>query len=111
MTDSALPADLAAIDELIESGDFAAAQTALDRLQESEAAGVLRIKLGMHDGSLEPGPAMQRLIAIMRNNANAPGAKELYQEASNIAYRTRTSSVSHSHPPPPVTEEENGERE
>ena len=91
------------IDQLIEAGDFAAAKAALDALPVSDAIVVLRIKLDLFEGSLPAGAAMQKLIALMRKNADAPGAKELYQEASNMAYQSRTSSVSHSHPPPPVT--------
>lgn len=91
------------IDQLIEAGDFAAARSALDALPVSDALIVLRIKLDLFEGSLPAGAAMQKLIALMRKNADAPGAKELYQEASNMAYQSRTSSVSHSHPPPPVS--------
>lgn len=105
MTASDLPADLAAIDQLIEAGDLPGARQALDGAPSSDAVTVLRIKLGLHDGSLPPGAAMQKLISIMRRNATAPGAKELYQEASNLAYQSRTSSSSHSHPPPPVDPE------
>ena len=63
---------------------------------------VVRIKLALYDGSLPSGAAMQQLIQLMRRDAAWPGAKELYQEASTSAYQTRQSSVSHSHPPPPV---------
>jgi len=38
----------------------------------------------------------------MRKNPDWPGAKTLYQNASSAAFETRQSSVSHSHPPPPV---------
>jgi hypothetical protein len=99
-----LPADLAAIDQLLDAGDFDAARTALDSISDdADAVLVVKIKLGLLDGSLPPGAAMQRLIALMKRNPDAPGAKELYREASNVAYQSRQSSVSHSHPPPPVT--------
>jgi hypothetical protein len=102
MTD--LPADLAAIDQLLDAGDLDAARAALDAIADSsDAVLVVRIKLGLFDSSLPPEVAMQRLIAVMRRNPDAPGAKELYREASNVAYQSRKSSVSHSHPPPPVT--------
>jgi hypothetical protein len=103
MTASDVP-ELSAIDGLIEAGDFEGAKRALDPIEDaSDAVLVIRIKLALHEGSLPPGAAMQKLIAIMKRNAEAPGAKELYQEASNLAYQSRQSSVSHSHPPPPVT--------
>ena len=92
-----------AIDRLLEAQDLEGAREAL----QSAAAGddayaVVRIKLALYDGSLPSGAAMQQLIQLMRRDAAWPGAKELYQEASTSAYRTRQSSVSHSHPPPPV---------
>ena len=46
--------------------------------------------------------AVQELIKIMRRQEDFPGARELYQEASDSAYAARQSSVAHSHPPPPV---------
>jgi hypothetical protein len=95
------------IDSLLEAGDFDAARAALSGVPEGdESYAVVRIKLGLFDGSLPAGAAMQKLIALMRRDANWPGAKELYQEASNQAYSSRQSSVSHSHPPPPTSDEE-----
>jgi hypothetical protein len=105
MSASDVPADLSPIDQLIEAGDLEGAKRALDAIEDGgDAVLVMRIKIALNDGSLPPGAAMQKLIAIMRRNADAPGAKELYQEASNLAYQSRQSSVSHSHPPPPVTD-------
>jgi hypothetical protein len=103
MSASDQPADIAAVDQLIEANDFDGARALLDATSDSsDAVLVIRIKLALYDGSLPPGAAMQKLIAIMRRNADAPGAKELYKEASNVAYQSRQSSVSHSHAPPPV---------
>jgi hypothetical protein len=100
MTD--LADDLAAIDQLLDAGDVDAARQQLDALKDSsDAVLVLRIKLGLMDGSLPPGAAMQKLIAVMRRNPDAPGAKALYKEASNVAYQSIKSSLSQSHPPPP----------
>jgi hypothetical protein len=94
--------DLDQVDQLIEAGDFDGARAALEDVPQDLVEGkVLSAKLGLYDGSLPPGPAMQRLIQIMRQHPDAPRIKELYQEASNRAYQSRTSSVSHSHPPPP----------
>lgn len=99
--------DLEPIDQLLEAGDLDAARTALAAIPSQEdAVRVLRVKLGLYDGSLPPGAAMQRLIQIMRTAPDTPRAKELYQEASNRAYQSRQSSVSHSHPPPPVEPDE-----
>ena len=91
------------IDQLLEAGDLDGARDALGQVDGNlDAFAVLRIKLALFEGSLQPGPAQQRLIQLMRRNPKAPGAKQLYQEASNLSYRSRTSSSSHSHPPPPT---------
>jgi len=103
MAAPSLPHDHAEIDQLLEAGDLDGARAILSRATPSdEAYAVLRVKLGMYDGSLAPGAVMQRLIQLMRRDAEWPGAKELYQEASNVAYSSRQSSSAHSHPPPPV---------
>ncbi len=95
------------IDQLLEAGDLDGARDALGEVQGNhDAFAVLRIKLALFEGSLGPGPAQQRLIQLMRRNPKTPGAKELYQEASNLSYRSRTSSASHSHPPPPSSDGE-----
>jgi len=92
-----------AIDRLLEAGDLDAAREALSAASPSDDRyAVARIKLALYDGSMPSGAAMQALIQLMRRDANWPGAKELYQSASTSAYQTRQSSVSHSHPPPPV---------
>lgn len=91
------------IDSLLEAGD-------LDRAREllagtpmtDEKYAVVRVKLGLFDGSMPAGAAQQALIRLMRRDADWPGAKELYQRASTAAYRVGQSSSSHSHPPPPV---------
>lgn len=99
--------DARTIDRMLEEGNLEGARAALDRVPAGdESFAVVRIKLGLYEGSLEPGPAMQQLIQLMRKRADLPGAKELYQEASRLAYTSRTSSVSHSHPPPPVTRDD-----
>jgi hypothetical protein len=100
-----MPAEaVSAITRMLEAGDLEGARAALSRIEANdEAFAVVRIKLGLYDGTLEPGPAMQQLIQLMRRRADFPGAKELYQEASALAYGSRQSSVAHSHPPPPVS--------
>ncbi|HET9957641.1 MAG TPA: hypothetical protein VFQ61_24255 [Polyangiaceae bacterium] len=94
----------AEIDRLIDASDFAGARSALASYPEGdERVIVLRIKLGLREERLPPGAAMQQLIQIMRQNEHFPGAKELYQEASSLAWQARESNVAHSHPPPPAT--------
>ncbi len=92
------------IDELIEQAAYAEAERALGTIAlDDESYWVARIKLGLRDGSLAPGVAMQRLVQIMRKDATARGAKTLYQEASRLSFEGRSSSTAHSHPPPAVT--------
>ena len=92
-----------AIDRLLEAQDIDDARAALQAAPPgADAYAVVRIKLALYDGTLPSGAAMQQLIQLMRRDAAWPGAKELYQKASTSAYETRQSSVSHSHPPPPV---------
>ena len=97
------PEAYAAIDALLEANDLDGARQALGEVDEKdERYAVPRIKLALYDGSVPSGAAMQKLIALMRRDPEWPGARELYQEASNVAYQSRQSSVSHSHPPPPM---------
>jgi hypothetical protein len=92
-----------AIDSLLEARNLDDARAALASAPPNDDAyAVVRIKLSLYDESVPSGAVMQALIQLMRKNADWPGAKELYQEASQAAYDTRQSSVSHSHPPPPV---------
>jgi hypothetical protein len=101
-----IPYDIEAIDRLIEAGDVEQARDILSGVDPGdESYSVLRIKLALYDGSLPPGAAMQRLIALMRRKQDWPGAKGLYQIASQQAYAEHESSVSHSHVPPPVKRE------
>jgi hypothetical protein len=95
--------DPAAVDGLLDAGDLEAARTALGQAPSGdERFAVVRIKLALYDGSMPSGAAMQKLIQLMRRDPDWPGAKSLYQEASSMAYQSRESSVSHSHPPPPM---------
>ncbi len=92
-----------AIHALLDADDLDAAREALQRASATdERYSVVRIKLALMEGSMPSGAAMQALIQLMRKNPDWPGAKELYQSASSAAFETRQSSVSHSHPPPPV---------
>lgn len=98
--------DPASINGLLDSGDLEAARAQLAQVPRSDDAfSVVRVKLELYDGSLPPLAAIQQLVALMRKKPDFPGAKELYQEASNMSYQTRQSSPAHSHPPPPATDE------
>jgi thioredoxin-like negative regulator of GroEL len=96
--------DPASIDRLLDAGDLEGARAALAQLPRSEEAyTVVRVKLELYEGTLPALAAIQQLVQLMRKTPDFPGAKELYQEASNLSYQTRQSSPAHSHPPPPVT--------
>ncbi|HEY3236671.1 MAG TPA: hypothetical protein VGJ84_18270 [Polyangiaceae bacterium] len=96
---------LAHIEQLLEAGDLAAVRAALRSVDKSdERFLVLEIRVGLLESSLSPDLAMQRLIALMRKNPDLRGAKAAYQLASSLAYQHRESSISHSHPPPPIRE-------
>jgi hypothetical protein len=98
-----MPSDFEAIARLLDAGDIDQAREILSGVSaDDESYAVLRIKLGLLDGSLPPAAAMQRLIALMRRQQDWPGAKALYQIASQRAYEEHSSSVSHSHIPPPT---------
>ena len=100
-----MPTEPVEVDRLLDAGDLESAREALAGVAgNDERFAVVRIKLGLYDGSLPSGAAMQALIQLMRRDQDWPGARELYQEASNVAYRGRQSSVAHSHPPPPTNE-------
>ncbi|MFZ5894394.1 MAG: hypothetical protein ACOY0T_25250 [Myxococcota bacterium] len=96
-------ADPTRIDALLDAGDLVSARAALASVPDGdERFIVVKIKLGLYDGTLAPGAAMQQLIQLMRRDENFPGAKALYQEASSVAWQARQSNVAHSHPPPPA---------
>lgn len=100
-------ADPTSVDALLDAGDLVSARAALASVPDAdERFIVVRIKLGLYDGSLPPGAAMQQLIQLMRRDENFPGAKALYQEASSVAWQARQSNVAHSHPPPPTRRKE-----
>jgi hypothetical protein len=99
--------DPASIHRLLDAGDLDGARHALaDAPRSDEAYAVVRVKLELYDGTLPPLAAIQQLVQLMRKRPDLPGAKELYQEASNLSFRTRQSSLAHSHPPPPVGKDE-----
>jgi hypothetical protein len=94
------------IDSLLEAGELESARELLAKTTSAdEKFAVVRVKLGLLDGSMPAGAAQQALIRLMRRDAEWPGAKELYKQASSDAYRVGQSTASHSHPPPPVRKE------
>lgn len=56
----------------------------------------------LDSGELSAEAVMAQLVSWMRKHSDLPGARELYQRASQEAYGARSSSLSHSHPPPDV---------
>lgn len=99
--------DPASINRLLDAGDLEGARAELSQVPRSdETFAVVRVKLELYDGTLPPLAAIQQLVQLMRKTPDFPGAKELYQEASNMSYQTRQSTLAHSHPPPPVTGDE-----
>ncbi len=97
-----LPEPFAKVDDLVEQGDMTGARAALAKATGNAAlVELLEVKMGLHEGTLAPQLAMNRLLALMRQDAKLPGAHALYQEASQRSYAERESSLSHSHPPPP----------
>jgi len=103
MPDVEMPTDFESIQRLLDTGDVESAREILAGTEpDDEAYTVLRLKLALLEGSLTPNVALQKLIQLMRRQANWPGARALYQEASKLAYAERQSSASHSHAPPPV---------
>jgi hypothetical protein len=99
-----LPGPYASIDALVESGDFVAARAALLSTRSNDALNeLLEVKIGLLEGSLQAQIVMNRLLALMRREPELPGLHELYRDASTLSYDQGTSSLSHSHPPPPMT--------
>ena len=98
-----LPPEWQSIDRLIESGDLEGARAALqEAAAEAAPIAVLRLKLALRDRSLSPSAAMQKLVQIMREAPETPGAQALYREASSQSYQASISSPSHSHPRMPA---------
>ncbi len=102
MQDEGQPTLYQTIDQLLTEGSFEAAKQALDGAPKDNEFHLLRVKHDLLTGSLPAGVAMQKLIQLMRQSPDLPGAKALYQQASKLAYSDGQSSISHSHPPPPV---------
>lgn len=98
-----LPEPFGSIDALVERGDYVGARTALARTSENPALSeLLEVKLALREETVQPQVAMNRLLTLMRKDAKLPGVQELYREASRLSYDEGASSLSHSHPPPPM---------
>jgi hypothetical protein len=95
-----------AILALIDGGRFDEARSALAGLPagalSAASTALLKLRLGLREGSLPGDIVMQRLIQLMRKDPELPGARELYTLASEASFDGGESSHSHSHPPPPV---------
>ncbi len=110
MADIDVPVGYRTIDDLIEAGDFDGARGLLASYGEDEVGyAVLKLKLGLRDGSLPPPLVENRVVQLLRKDPHAVGARELFQEASAVAFRLGQSSLSHSHPPPPVKDKDDPE--
>jgi hypothetical protein len=110
MVDIGVPDSYRVIDDLIEAGDFDGARARLATHDEDEPGyTVLKLKLGLRDGSLPPPLVENRVVQLLRKDPRAHGARELFQEASAEAFRLGQSSLSHSHPPPPVKDPDDPE--
>jgi hypothetical protein len=97
-----LPAPYAGIDEMLEQGDIKTAREALAETRDVPAiVELLEIKILLLEGALPEQLAMNRLLVLMRKDAKLPGAHELYRQTSSRSYAEGSSSMSHSHPPPP----------
>lgn len=97
-----LPEPFAKVDDMVELGDMTGARVALSKVGGNAALSeLLEVKMGLYEGTVAPQLAMNRLLTLMRQDPNIPGAHALYQEASQRSYAERESSLSHSHPPPP----------
>jgi hypothetical protein len=98
-----LPEPYGRVDELAERGDYAAARETLARTESNAPlADLCEVKIALLEGSLPPQLAMNRLLALMQKTPNLPGAHDLYRQASAQSYQSGHSSLSHSHPPPPI---------
>ncbi len=97
-----MSADLERVVQLLAERKLSEARELLDAMPSEPAVDVRRIQLELYDGTLPAGAAMQRLLQIMRKDQHTPGAKDLYIEASGAEYQGGRSSMTHSHPPPPV---------
>jgi len=88
---------------MLEQGDTKTAREALAENAENPAlVELLEIKVALLEGTMPAQLAMNRLLVLMRKDAKLPGANELYRQASANSYAQGSSSLSHSHPPPPT---------
>jgi len=98
-----LPEPFGSIDALVERGNYTDARAALARTTDNPGLSeLLDVKISLLEETLKPQLAMNRLLALMRKDAKLPGLQELYRAASELSYEVGASSLSHSHPPPPM---------
>ncbi len=88
--------------QLIDGGRIGEARLELASSQ-SEPAGLVelvRLKLLVAAGEIEPATALQRVIGFLEKNPRHPAGVSIYQELSLLQYQEGRSCPSFSHPPP-----------
>ena len=90
------------IRDLIEEGSLEDARSLLASAPDGPLSDLAALQIAFAEGSATADQLVQRLVALMRNNPDLPGSRELYTRLSDAAYEAHQSSLAHSHPPPPV---------
>jgi hypothetical protein len=101
----ALPEQFEEISALIGQGEIERATSLLSAHAGNARYEALRIWIALENEEFPPAVAMQRLVNLMRQDPEFPGARAIYKEASTRSYSHGQSSLAHSHPPPPVSED------
>ncbi len=93
---------LANVGRLIDGGRIGEARIELEDSQgePTELVELVRLKLLVAAGELEPATALQRVIIFLEKNPAHPAAMSMYQELSLLQYQEGRSCPSFSHPPP-----------
>lgn len=99
---SGLPEQLRKIGQLIDVGQLREAREQLEFSVEEpiELVELMRLRLSVAAGELEPSSALQSVIGLLRKAPRHPAAMALYQEFSALQYQAGQSCLSNSHPPP-----------
>ena len=98
-----LPEPFDEVDQLLESGDVGGAARALAKTTgDAQLKDLVSMKLALATGAQSPDAVMQRLIALLKQRPDLPGAQQLYADVSRMSYEAGESSVAYSHPPPPA---------
>jgi hypothetical protein len=98
-----LPEPFAEVDRLLNTGDIGGAARALARTSgDAQIKELLQLKLAIATGAQSADAVTQRLIGLLKQRPDLPGAQELYAEVTRLSYESGESSVAYSHPPPPI---------